>query len=157
MTFNQIPQLLYDHLGPTDPVEIDFPIRYRHDCIDTGSVASEELKNERVINLPIQIDEPTPASRQMELYNNEIDTIDSQISELVDKINQHKRKRDFMLNFAHSPVEFLDHLVDSQIRDMQLMQTEGPTDEEIRHSSYYYQPQISDAVHLLFQNHLTQQ
>ncbi len=103
----------------------------------------------------MQIDEPKPATRQMEVYTNEVENLDSQIMDLVDKINEFKRKREFMLRFANSPVEFVEHLVAAQIRDAQLMQTEGPTEEEIRHSSYYYQPFVEDAVQMILKDHLT--
>jgi len=93
----------------------------------------------------------------MEFNNAEIDTIESQIIDLVEKVNQHKRKRDFMLNFSRSPVEFIDFLISSQLRDVQLMHTEGPTEEEIRHSSYYYQPFVEEAVQNIFQNQLVTQ
>jgi len=148
MTFNQIPQLINEHLNDPDPIEIDFMIRVS----DT-----EEIKNELVRNIPIQIDEPKAASKQMEFNNAEIDTIESQIIDLVEKVNQHKRKRDFMLNFSRSPVEFIDFLISSQLRDVQLMHTEGPTEEEIRHSSYYYQPFVEEAVQNIFQNQLVTQ
>jgi SWI/SNF-related matrix-associated actin-dependent regulator of chromatin subfamily D len=52
-----------------------------------------------------------------------------------------------MLGFSTSPVDFINDLIASQVRDYKVMTSEtGKDEEEERHSSYYYQPLVEEAV-----------
>lgn len=78
-------------------------------------------------------------------YNKEIASIDAQISDLVEKVNQHRENRDFMVGFALNPVEFINNIVASQIHDWKLMHSN--TDGEFeRLSEFYQQPLTQEAV-----------
>lgn len=52
-----------------------------------------------------------------------------------------------MLGFSTSPVDFINDLIASQVRDWKVMNSEtGKDDEDERHSTYYYQPLVEEAV-----------
>jgi SWI/SNF-related matrix-associated actin-dependent regulator of chromatin subfamily D len=88
----------------------------------------------------------------------QVQQIDQEILKLIEKIEFHKQKREFMLNFAKSPVEFINKLVANQIRDFKLSKSEiGRDEEQERHSWFYYQPYIYDAVQQFLQNSLITQ
>jgi len=136
MQFSSIPQLLREHLGPPDPVEIVHTIRL------TGDPAEHSASYE----LQVEVDD-TFAAQPPAHHKREIANCDEQILQLITQVNEHKRKRDFMLEFSKDPVRFMNKLIDQQIRDYKLMNSEpGRDTEEERHSQFYYQPYIEEAV-----------
>lgn len=53
---------------------------------------------------------PTPSPHPWQ-----VDALDAQLLALVQRINEHRRRRDFLLGFAHSPTDFINGLVASQV------------------------------------------
>ena len=78
-------------------------------------------------------------------FSKEISSIDSQISELVEKVSTHKENRDFMVGFALNPIEFINNIIASQVHDFKLMNNNSDGEIE-RLSQYYQQPLTLDAV-----------
>ncbi len=88
-----------------------------------------------------------------DFYTNEISQIESQIAECIQQIRVHKRKRDFMSEFAQSPVDFIEKWTIQQIKDHKVISSGNvEEEEETRHSSFYYQPFVEDVVHHYVQN-----
>ena len=63
------------------------------------------------------------------------------------KLNELKRRRAFLLGFATSPGDFINAIIASQARDLQVMQngTVRARDLELR-TEFYRQPWVDDAV-----------
>jgi len=144
MEFSQIPTLLNTHLGPPDPLEIDFTIK----------LSGEPQESEHAYDIYIQSEEVSfgPTST-IDASTKEIDTLDALILKNIDELNQHKRKHDFFMNFSNSPIEFIQNVIASQIRDFKVMKSDsGRDEEEERHSKFYYQPHVQEAVQQLLQS-----
>jgi SWI/SNF-related matrix-associated actin-dependent regulator of chromatin subfamily D len=87
-----------------------------------------------------------------DFYINEVAQLDSQIAECVSQIRFHKRKRDFMAEFAQSPVDFIEKWTSQQIKDHKVINSSPAEDEETRHGGFYFQPFVEDVVHHYVQN-----
>ena len=63
------------------------------------------------------------------------------------KLNELKRRRAFLLGFATSPGDFINAIIASQARDLQVMQNGAvrARDLELR-TEFYRQPWVDDAV-----------
>eukprot|EP01114_Cavostelium_apophysatum_P018211 TRINITY_DN5590_c0_g1_i1.p1 TRINITY_DN5590_c0_g1~~TRINITY_DN5590_c0_g1_i1.p1 ORF type:complete len:398 (-),score=68.24 TRINITY_DN5590_c0_g1_i1:3-1196(-) len=134
--FSQIPQLITEHLSPLDPLEFTYVIRLNTDT------------HEQNYDIQLLVEDPIVAMPDVNVQK-EIDATNSQILKHIEDIHQHKRKRDFYLGFIASPVEFINNVVETQIRDYKLMTSDVSRDEEEeRHSKYFYQPFVPDAVQL---------
>lgn len=151
MQFSQIPQLLTEHLSPPEPYEIDFKIK----------LSGSAQQSERVFDIQVQIDDPAiinTTSATLDSSSKEIEQLDEQISRYIQQINKLKRKRDFILQFAKAPVEFINSYCDSQLRDYKITTSESKTlDEEERHSNYFYQPFVTEAVEQYIQSSVNPQ
>jgi len=61
-----------------------------------------------------------------------------------------------MMGFCASPIDFINNLIESQVRDLKIMTSDSSKDEEEeRHSRFYYQPFIYDAVQQYLQSLVT--
>jgi SWI/SNF-related matrix-associated actin-dependent regulator of chromatin subfamily D len=77
----------------------------------------------------------------------EILALDDKIVQCVQSINNSKIKRDFLLQFAGSPVEFINKWIASQARDLEIILGESQVNlEEMRQSDFYKQPWVKEAV-----------
>lgn len=77
----------------------------------------------------------------------EILGLDDKIVQCVQSINNSKIKRDFLLQFAGSPVEFINKWIASQARDLEIILGESQVNlEEMRQSDFYKQPWVKEAV-----------
>ncbi|CAG8492347.1 1616_t:CDS:2 [Diversispora eburnea] len=130
VTFPQIPELINRHLLPFDPMAIDYTIR----------VDKEYHQSRYAYDIEVEIDDPNKAKLTSIVTNvvnqKEIQILDDKIVQCVQSINNSKTKRDFLLNFANSPVEFINKWVASQSRDL----------EEQRRSEFYRQNWVNEAI-----------
>mmetsp|Transcript_13173 Transcript_13173/g.18105 ORF Transcript_13173/g.18105 Transcript_13173/m.18105 type:complete len:404 (-) Transcript_13173:13-1224(-) len=137
MQFNLIPQLLGQHLSHPDPFEFDYTIR----------VSGQQNEIERAYDVPVTVEEPLLLNQVFDFLNKQVASYDDQIVKLIEQINLHKRKRDFMVAFVKDPVNFIHNLVSSQIHDHRVLNSQTARDEEQeRHAKYYFQPHVIDAV-----------
>jgi len=147
MQFSNLPQLLREHLGPPDPIEISYTIR----------LSGDTMQYNQYYDLQVDVDD-TIAIQPSPAYKKEISNIEEQILSTVSQIHEHKRKREFMVNFHTDPINFMHKLIDNQIRDHKLVRSmPGRDPEEERQTPFYCQPYIEDSVHSYLTNHSTPQ
>jgi len=143
MQFADIPKQLRSHLSPPDPVELSYVIR----------LSGEPKEHAMTYELNVEVDDPATIQASV-VYKKEIAKIEEQIAQVIQQVNERKRKRDFMLQFSNDPVIFLNKTVDTQIRDYKLMHAyKGRDPEEERKTSFFYQPYVEDAVQLHISKH----
>ncbi|KAL6057133.1 SWI/SNF and RSC complex subunit Ssr3, variant 2 [Balamuthia mandrillaris] len=147
--FSEIPQLLSEHLGPPDPIELDYTIRCTgnpaelKECYDVQVEADEQLVEGTALYPPS--------------YSKELDALEDQIRQTIQTIRKHDKRREFMHALSESPLPFLNKLVVSQVHDYELLHGDGTSnttaktpfsasEEEERHASYFYQPYTLAAV-----------
>jgi SWI/SNF-related matrix-associated actin-dependent regulator of chromatin subfamily D len=141
MAFPQIPELVNRHLQPIDPISIDYTIR----------IDKEFHQSRYAYDIEIELDDPNKARLASIITNTvnqrEIQNLDDKIVQCVQSINNSKTKRDFLLNFAKSPVEFINKWVASQSRDLEVILGESKVNlEEQRRSEFYKQSWVNEAV-----------
>jgi SWI/SNF-related matrix-associated actin-dependent regulator of chromatin subfamily D len=141
MEISALPRLISEHLGPPDPIEIEYTIR----C--TGEIADYR----EVYDVEVEVEEVSGTfSRPDVLPSSEQEALDEQIGKLVGQIRQRCKRREFMTQFHHSPTASINRLVAAQIHDFQTLQTDGtggtsPFEEE-RTANFFYQPLVLKAV-----------
>jgi hypothetical protein len=76
--------------------------------------------------------------------------LDEQIVKTVQQLHKHRRRFQFMKQFAEAPSLFLQELISSQVRDWKLMAAAAATqpleDEQERSALFYSSPFLTDAV-----------
>lgn len=100
-----------EHLSPPDPIEISTRLGGRDQCYDV------EVEMSQCVDL-VGDANAFLGSRNV-LLKQQIESIDGQIISLISQIKDHRTKRQFYLCLHHSPVEFLNDLIASQVRDHQ--------------------------------------
>jgi len=140
--FSALPQLLTEHLGPPQPIELNYTIR----------LSGDPKNYEECYDIQIEVEEPPPQYQMQPATKKEIEVLDDQITHNIQKMISIKEKKDLLHEFTLSPVEYLNNLIASQTRDYMISKSStGRSSEEDRHSSFYNQPLIHDAItHYLF-------
>jgi len=139
--FSAIPHMISEHLGPSDPIEIEYSLRLSGNYMDYRECYD------------IQIDLDDQAAKMPLSYKmKELEYLDDQITQVVHQIKERTKRREFMLRFSEEPVKCLDQLIASQIHDYSIMQSDGSSGtspaafEEERHGAFYFQPNTCAAV-----------
>eukprot|EP01136_Pigoraptor_vietnamica_P043785 Opistho-1_new@19665 len=138
IAFSLLPSLINAHLAPPEPVEINYTIRI-----------GEEVKKDVCYDIDVEV-EDTPKSGTFGLSGTlakEIVTLDESIQDLIDKINEHKLKREFMLDFAENPRLFIDKWLESQTRDLKVMTNTLGDPEAERRSDFYQKAWAQEGVY----------
>ncbi|GAX73249.1 hypothetical protein CEUSTIGMA_g703.t1 [Chlamydomonas eustigma] len=77
----------------------------------------------------------------------EVEAIDQQLTQVIQRINEHQRRRDMYLAFAHSPSDFVGAMAASQARDMRTGKSANGNDFEVeRRSDLFKQQWVQEAV-----------
>eukprot|EP00743_Colponemidia_sp_Colp-15_P002461 GILK01002668.1.p1 GENE.GILK01002668.1~~GILK01002668.1.p1 ORF type:complete len:536 (+),score=83.59 GILK01002668.1:68-1675(+) len=168
MEFGSLLSRLREHLDAPDPIEIIHRIRLTGDWRDSEAVydvaidVDDPLPYElsQIVSRPNSLlysgassatdpsasqvgGPPAPVSQ----ITKDINVLDDQIMDLIQKMNEHKHKREFMLQFSKSPVDFINFFMASQMKDLKALKSDQPwTPDEERLSAFYQQPWAPDAV-----------
>jgi len=115
MVFPQLPDLLNAHLHPMDPIVINYTIR----------VDKPYNMSDLAYDIEVESDDPISSTMASIVNGNmntvkEIGLIDDKIVGIIQNINTFKLKRDFMLAFIKSPIDFIEQWVASQSRDLEV-------------------------------------
>ncbi|KAH6813781.1 SWIB/MDM2 domain superfamily protein [Perilla frutescens var. frutescens] len=139
--FTAVTQKITPHLFPPQPIHLEHRIKLSGNS-PVGTACYDVL-----------VDVPFPIQRELNALlantekTKEIDACDEAICAAIRKIHEHRRRRAFFLGFSQSPVEFINALVDSQNKDLRLVAGEASRNaEKERHSDFYNQPWVEDAV-----------
>lgn len=144
ISFPHIMELLNPHLGPREPIVIEYEVR----------VDRESTLGEYAYDIEVEIDDPIRAQMEDLLKNwysnqQQIMDLDDSIVIAVQSLNTLRLKRDFFSQLADNPVEFLQKWLASQSRDLKLISADrGFSEENVRHSSFYTEELLNQCVHL---------
>ena len=93
------------------------------------SVDKEYHQSKYAYDIEIVTDDTLQAKMSSILANSlsqkEVSTCDDKIVQCVQSINNSKIKRDFLLRFAESPVEFIEEWIKSQSSDLEVIASVG--------------------------------
>ncbi|KAL8538418.1 hypothetical protein ACS0TY_000428 [Phlomoides rotata] len=139
--FTAVTQRITPHLFPPQPIHLEHRIKLSGNS-PVGTACYD-----------VVVDVPFPIQRELNVLlantekTKEIDTCDEAICAAIRKIHEHRRRRAFFLGFSQSPIEFINALIDSQNKDLKLVAGEASRNaEKERHSEFYNQPWVEDAV-----------
>ncbi|KAL3630828.1 hypothetical protein CASFOL_023812 [Castilleja foliolosa] len=139
--FTAVTQKITQHLFSPQPIHLEHRIKLSGNS-PVGTACYDVL-----------VDVPFPIQRELNALlantekTKEIDTCDEAICAAIRKIHEHRRRRAFFLGFSQSPIEFINALIDSQNKDLQLVAGEASRNaEKERHSDFFNQPWVDDAV-----------
>jgi len=136
MDVSSLLHYLDEHLSPPDPIEISIRLGDRDQCYDV----QVEVQQESLVDAKAFIG-------QMNLsLKTQIDSLDDEINALVGQIQDHRVKRQFFLCLHHSPVEFLNDLVASQVRDQQTLAGEDHRASDERQTGNFRNPWVTEAT-----------
>eukprot|EP01112_Ceratiomyxa_fruticulosa_P022473 TRINITY_DN8229_c0_g1_i4.p1 TRINITY_DN8229_c0_g1~~TRINITY_DN8229_c0_g1_i4.p1 ORF type:complete len:458 (-),score=96.95 TRINITY_DN8229_c0_g1_i4:259-1632(-) len=145
----QLPQSLREHMSPIDPIEIVYKVNLSRDPREFEQEYDISIEMEEV---QAALQGPHSSSKRT------LNECEDSITVLLQELQEHKRKRDFMQSFVKNPVQFLYNMVDSQLRDYKTLKSggdRGKDPEERRKSEYFFQPYITDAAKDYLSKHAT--
>lgn len=138
-----IAERLAKHLSPPPPIEMTYAIK--HDG------PSPSLPDCYDIDIEVPLTPRTAAQPLLDKLNTtrEAEPYGTRISGLIKQINEHARRRTFLLGFSQSPADFINGLIASQARDLRTFKSEhadvasmyAPTRTELFHGKW-----VEDAV-----------
>lgn len=143
--FPKIPEMINNHLLPTDPIIIKYTI-----CTDKSSNMSEFAYD-------IQVDVDDPIRQKMiNLLSSissqkKIEDLDDKIATIVQTINNSKVKHSFLERFAQNPAVFIKKWLSSQSRDLEIILGDDDARERIgiqdkQKSEFYCKDWVYESV-----------
>ncbi|KAF7721459.1 SWI/SNF complex component snf12 [Apophysomyces ossiformis] len=139
--FSQLPELINHHLAKPDPIVLNYTIR----------VDKEFHQSPKAYDVNVELDSVV-RQKMMNIVSStqvqkEIMALDDKIVQCVQSINNSKIKRDFLMQFAQHPIEFINKWIASQARDLEVILGESKVNlEEMRQADFYKQPWVKEAV-----------
>lgn len=103
----------------------------------------------RALNAP---NRPTVSLHAQQLFEKavkgpDVGAADEAIRQAIRRIEEHKRRRAFFLAFSTSPAEFVNRVIASQARDLEIVTGPGVRAREAeRRTEFYKQPWVEDAI-----------
>lgn len=141
VAFSQMPNLLHAHLLPPEPIAIDYVIR----------VDKPETTSPVVFDIEVETDDEYKSKITSIIGNNAtnraIYNLDEKIAQVMTSITNAKVKREFLLDFVASPVDFINRWVASQSQDLELLYGDTQVNlEESRSADFYNQDWVKESV-----------
>ncbi|KAI7871021.1 SWI/SNF and RSC complex subunit Ssr3 [Spinellus fusiger] len=139
--FSQLPDLINHHMTRPDPIILNYTIRVDKEFHQSPKAYDVDVELDSVIRQKMM---NIVSSTQTQ---KEIMALDDKIVQCVQSINNSKIKRDFLMQFAQHPVEFINKWIASQARDLEVILGETKVNlEEMRQTDFYKQPWVKEAI-----------
>ena len=100
------------------------PIEVRHSLDPDGPSPSQPECLDIEIDVPIPSSEPESLMKLLDV-SKKMKALDQKLAASMKDLEEHKKRRFFYLAFSHSPVDFIRSLLESQQRDLDLLQGVG--------------------------------
>lgn len=145
LKLQQLFAVVKSHMGPPEPLMIEYEVKLNGDVVDNqdcydvqvnvqDTTLIESARKAGVFGLEM------PQSAEFEALR------EKHLLALV-KIAEHKKRRDFFQGFCSNPVQFINHLILSQTRDLKVLGgSTGRNPEEERKAAFYQQQWVHEAV-----------
>jgi hypothetical protein len=131
---SDIQKRVHQMLQPCDPIEITYNMIL---------TPSEELPAEDLVyDVAVEVSDPPSSAftgwfERVSPYTEEVDEFNHRIAQVVERVNKHKRRLEFLQAFSQSPVDVIRALVANQCRDLSLMSEHDLAEEAQRSTAYY--------------------
>lgn len=137
--------LMKNHMGPAEPLKIEYEIRLSGDVVD-----NQDCYDIHVNVADMSIIESARKAGVFGLslsHSSEFEALNERHLHALEKIAHHKKRREFFEGFCANPVQFINHLILSQTRDLKVLGgSTGRNPEEERHAAFYQQQWVHEAV-----------
>lgn len=141
LIISDIQKKLMTMLSPADPFEVFHRISF-----DMQSDPS-------IFDISVEVPDPVPAGfngwfERIAPYTEEVEEYNQRIRHIIERIQKHKRRLEFLQAFSQSPIDVIRMLIATQCRDLKLM-SEWDALREAQTSSTYYTSNgewVSEAV-----------
>lgn len=139
--FNELPELIDNHLSQPDPIVLEYTIRVDKQFNQGTKAYDMDVELDSVVRQKMM---NVVAATQTQ---KDILGLDDKIVQCVQSINNSKIKRDFLTQFSRNPIEFINKWINSQAKDLEAILGETKVNlEDVRQTDFYKQPWVKEAV-----------
>lgn len=145
MKIQQLFAVIKSHMGPPEPLMIEYQVMFSGDVVD----------NQDCYDIRVNVQDTTliESARRAGVFgldlphSTEFEALREKHMLALAKIAEHKKRRDFFKGFSSNPVQFINHLILSQTRDLKVLGgSTGRNPEEERRAAFYQQQWVHEAV-----------
>lgn len=145
LKLQQLFTVVKSHMGPPEPLMIEYEVKLNGDVVD----------NQDCYDVQVNVQDTTliEAARKAGVFglelpqSGEFEALREKHLLALVKIADHKKRRDFFKGFCSNPVQFINHLILSQTRDLKVLGgSTGRNPEEERKAAFYQQQWVHEAV-----------
>lgn len=145
---SQLVAMVRRHFLPNEPILVEYPVKLSGNwlenqvCFDMRCDLKDAKLSEWVSNDLGNLLQwrPWEENKLFKAYK-------ERYYDALERMLHHKRRRDFFQGFADNPVQFVNHLIISQSRDLKVISgMTGRNPEEEKLSSFYQQQWVREAV-----------
>lgn len=141
----QLFAIVKSHMDVADPLMIEYDVRLNGDIVDNQDCYDVHAN---VADMGLM-----EAGRQAGVLgmvlaqSGEFEALNERHLLSLEKLAHHKKRRDFFESFCSNPVQFINHLILSQTRDIRVLGgSTGRNPEEERRAPFYQQQWVHEAV-----------
>lgn len=145
MKLHQLFALVKNHMGALDPLKIEYDVKLSGDVVDNQDCYD--------VHVNVMDTSMRESARRAGVFGTSLphspdyDALQERHLMALEKIAVHKKRRDFFERFCANPVQFINHLILSQTRDLKVLGGgTGRSPEEERRGSFYQQQWVHEAV-----------
>lgn len=141
----QLFAIVKNHLAPLEPIMIEYDVKLSGDVVD----------NQDCYDIQVNVSDTSllESGRKAGIFgvgianSAEFEALNERHMIALEKLALHKKRRDFFHGFCASPVQFINHLILSQTRDLKVLGGHsGRYAEEERRADMYQQEWVHEAV-----------
>lgn len=145
LKLQQLFAIVKSHMGPAEPMIIEYQVKLSGDVVD----------NQDCYDIQVKVQDMTllESARKAGVFglslskSEEFQALTEKHMVALEKVAHHKKRRVFFEGFCNNPVQFINHLILSQTRDLKVLGGgTGRNPEEERRSSFYQQQWVHEAV-----------
>lgn len=145
MKIQQLFAVIKSHMVPPEPLMIEYQVMFSGDVVD-----NQDCYDVRVNVQDTSLIESARRAGVFGLdlpHSAEFEALREKHMSALARIAEHKKRRDFFQGFSSNPVQFINHLILSQTRDLKVLGgSTGRNTEEERRAAFYQQQWVHEAV-----------
>uniref|UniRef100_K3WYM1 DM2 domain-containing protein n=1 Tax=Globisporangium ultimum (strain ATCC 200006 / CBS 805.95 / DAOM BR144) TaxID=431595 RepID=K3WYM1_GLOUD len=153
LPFTSVVVALKQHLTPVNSIDFEYTLSLSPSANDASS---GEVLDEKFIDVDVGAVDPLEKTRERVLVEweelqqeqqKELELLKTQETDIIERLQDQCRKREWMLQFADDPVGFMKDVVASQQADQQILAGEAETDEiNVPHPHQFSQSWVREVV-----------
>ncbi|GJQ14526.1 hypothetical protein GpartN1_g6317.t1 [Galdieria partita] len=145
---SQLVAMIRRHFQPNEPTLVEYPVKLSGNWLENQVCFDMRCDfNDAKLNDWVSEDVRNVLKWKPWEDNKLFKAYEERYYDALERMLHHKRRRDFFQGFANNPVQFVNHLIISQSRDLKLISgMTGRNPDEEKLSSFYQQQWVREAV-----------